>query len=108
MEKQLKTEVKDKQVITAEQKKQAQVIGNMVNIPGMFVFKWDANKRLSLETIEKVTLVPGVFEMSSAAGSGTIRYRVDIEPGFMYVQAINKKNALRKFKKAIDQYIKRK
>lgn len=99
--------VKETQVVEAQQKKQAQVIGSMQKVPGMFIWKWDADTVLSDNNIYKVDIGHGLVKVGfgdgGKPGEETVSYRVDLESGHLYVQAINKSNALKKFRKQIDR-----
>jgi len=76
----------------AEQKKKKQFIGSAKKIKGLNLYK------INIETLEFEEPVFETVHVINKDKSVSARTMIKAEHGFMYVQAINKKNALRKVK----------
>lgn len=86
----------DKIVSVAEMNKRKQFLNGFRKIPGV---KW---WQLTLEDGE-ITEV--VFDKINAGYKAGVQYRIDIKKNTLYVPAVNKKNAERKFRPMIEELI---
>lgn len=101
--------VKDKTVIVAEQKKQL-LQGFIILTPGLSLWQYDLNEELTEDNIHKVELRKqgGTVTLSSLSSAevANTHYTIDNpKPGLLYDQAINKKNALKKFNRQIEKIV---
>ena len=78
-----------------KEKMEYKLIGSMVYRRGHTLFSYN-------RVTEEIKVVkPASKAALNLDGSTTISHEVQFEPKLMYIQALNKKNALRKFKKEI-------
>lgn len=87
---------KTKIVKQAEVKKESKLIGSMKVIPGLTLFEMD---------MKSGEIRKAVFKETIATFGGGGSSKLEFNPNSMYVQALNLKNAKRKFEKRVKQII---
>lgn len=89
----INTEIQDteKQFIEANQKKELTKLASIKRKKGLFLFMYHKGK------VKKVKLESSVVELGKV---NTKRNKVTTIPGAKYVQALNRKNAIKKFLKS--------
>jgi hypothetical protein len=91
----LEEKKQDRVQVVAEQKKQLQYKGSMMLKKGLKVWKCKDGKVSELSENDYIETVV----LHSSDGNIKKKRRVRMEKGAYYLQALNMKNALRKFKK---------
>ncbi|MBP7542707.1 MAG: hypothetical protein KA747_03775 [Ignavibacteriaceae bacterium] len=94
------TDLKKSEIVSeVEQKKELKTIASIRRIPGLFLWKLDLNSGI----VSKVEIEKEMVSYSEAAkGIITTKQKVQFEQNTIYTQALNQKNAIKKFKKRVD------
>lgn len=96
----------DKIVIQSEQqeKKQIKIIGQQRKIPGLTLFELNTETG-EIKEAEFAKQDLALTSLSSVESESVIRNRVNANDNCMYIQALNHKNAAKKFKKWLVAFV---
>lgn len=84
--------------IEEQQKKHIKLIGQQRKIPGLTIFELNTETG-EVKEIQFAKQDVSITSLSSAESESITRSRVNANEKCMYIQALNKKNAVKKFKK---------
>ena len=89
-----------------QKKKEYKLVGSQRKIPGLILWEYnEKTKVLDRAKYKEDMLVLNTLDPEKLTGQ-TIKHKVDIRENCIYFQALNKKNAEKRLKKALDWKIK--